>query len=364
MKLTVVGLGGKHELEVKAADTLAAVKAQLAPLVSLPPEELKLVAKGKAPPDATPLSALGLADGGKLMLMRSQAGAKSLQQRGKAAAPASATSANSRPLGAPPWLSIGCEVDYLDSGGERHSAVVQAIHTDDPPQLYCTVALAGGGERQTPLDRVQPRGGGGGAGGGGVGGRGAVTAAGEGPVLLSVSQGASKFELRCEPHSTVLSLKALLAPLVSGGAEPAAMRLLAKGKEAADDATVAALGMAPAGGRLMLLFKRRHHAEREGVALVQDGVARLAELRERVGKLTSRLRKRLLDAAEAQVQLGALEEELNAISLDLKNAAPNETSDAAAVRRERLAECARVGDELSAARKEHADALLGAQLGR
>ena len=213
MKLTVVGLGGKHELEVKAADTLAAVKAQLAPLVSLSPEELKLVAKGKAPPDATPLSALGLADGGKLMLMRSQAGAKSLQQRGKAAAPASATSANSRPLGAPPWLSIGCEVDYLDSGGERHSAVVQAIHTDDAPQLYCTVALAGGGERQTPLDRVQPRGGGGGAGGGGVGGRGAVTAAGEGPVLLSVSQGASKFELRCEPHSTVLSLKALLAPL-------------------------------------------------------------------------------------------------------------------------------------------------------
>ena len=60
-----------------------------------------------------------------------------------------------------------------------------------------------------------------------------------------------------------------LAPLVSGGAEPAAMRLLAKGKEAADDATVAALGMAPAGGRLMLLFKRRHHAEREGEALVQ-----------------------------------------------------------------------------------------------
>ena len=93
-------------------------------------------------------------------------------------------------------------------------------------------------------------------------------------------------------------------------------------------------------------------------------MARLAELRERVGKLALRLRKRLLDAAEAQVQLGALEEELNAISLDLKNAAPNVTSDAAAVRRERLAECARVGDELSAARKEHADALLGAQLGR
>ena len=35
-------------------------------------------------------------------------------------------------------------------------------------------------------------------------------------------------------------------------------------------------------------------------------MARLAELRERVGKLTLRLRKRLLDAAEAQVQLGAL----------------------------------------------------------
>ena len=51
------------------------------------------------------------------------------------------------------------------------------------------------------------------------------------------------------------------------------------------------------------------------------------EMRERVGKLALRLRKRLLDAAEAQVQLGALEEELNAISLDLKNAAPNETSD-------------------------------------
>ena len=60
--------------------------------------------------------------------------------------------------GAPTWLHVGALVDYLDSGGGAQSAIVKAVHTDDPPILYCTVAIDGVGERQTPLSRLLPRG--------------------------------------------------------------------------------------------------------------------------------------------------------------------------------------------------------------
>ena len=80
--------------------------------------------------------------------------------------------------------------------------------------------------------------------------------------------------------------------------------------------------------------------------------------------LLLKLTKRLLDSAEAQVQLGALDEEIGEITLDLKNAAPNESSEAAGVREQRLAQAAEIADELRAARDELKAADLAAQLGR
>ena len=360
-KIIAVGLGGKHELEVTPEDTIRSVKAKLEPLTSLSADELKLVVKGKTPTDQTLLSELGLADGAKIMLMRSKEGAK------KDKAPAGSAS-GSGIAGAPPWLVVGANVDYLESAGGRQSqpAVVKAIHTDDPPQLYCTIAFAdGGAERQTPLDRLLPRDDRVKAGAGGGGGGGALAEAGEGPISLGVSQGARKFTLRCEASTSVHALKKLLEPLVGGGAAAATMKLLSKGKEAADASTVEELGLAgPSGGKLMLLFKARHHREQEGAALVKDASAQLSDLLSRVQKLRHKLTKRLLDSAEAQVQLGALDEEIGEITLDLKNAAPNESSEAAGVREQRLAQAAEIADELRAARDELKAADLAAQLGR
>ena len=75
--LIAVGLGGKHEVAIDpAVDTIGSVKAKLEPLTSLAASELKLVVKGKSPPDATPIAQLGLANGAKIMLMRSREGAQ------------------------------------------------------------------------------------------------------------------------------------------------------------------------------------------------------------------------------------------------------------------------------------------------
>ena len=76
MKLFVSGLGGKHELESSPDDSIRSVKQKLEPLAKLSAAEMKLLVKGKAPADDVKLSTLGLADGAKLMLMRSAAGAK------------------------------------------------------------------------------------------------------------------------------------------------------------------------------------------------------------------------------------------------------------------------------------------------
>lgn len=361
--LIAVGLGGKHEVAIDpAVDTIGSVKAKLEPLTSLAASELKLVVKGKSPPDATPIAQLGLANGAKIMLMRSREGAKNDKPL-----PGAATAAAS--MVGPPWLSVGAQVDYLDSAGTHSQpAVVKAIHTDDPPQLYCTIALDdGGSERQTPVSRLLPRGdprrattADGGASGSTTG----ASEAGEGPIQLVVSQGTRKLVLHCEASASVLSLKQLLVPLLGGSAEPPTMKLLFKGKEAVDAATVEGLGVTPSGGKLMLLFKARHHREQEGAAIVKDCAAQLADLLSRAQRLRHRLTKRLLDSAEGQVQLGALEEEVGEIETDLRNAAPNAGSEAATVREARLAECAAIRLELKTARDEFTAAELAAQLNR
>ena len=62
--------------------------------------------------------------------------------------------------------------------------------------------------------------------------------------------------------------------------------------------------------------------------------------------------------------LGALEEEVGTILLDLKNAAPNESSDAAKVREANVAECEKLTAELADVRRAEAQAELMQQIGR
>ena len=149
MNIHVAGLGAKHTLACEPSDSIRSVKQRLEPLTALAAAEMKLLVKGKAPDDSTTLETLGVADGAKIMLMRSAQGAKSAKPP--------ASKASNVP-GAPAWCIVGATVDYVDGNGEAHPAAIKALHTDDPEGgLYCTVSLEGG-ERQTPIDRLRLRG--------------------------------------------------------------------------------------------------------------------------------------------------------------------------------------------------------------
>ena len=76
------------------------------------------------------------------------------------------------------------------------------------------------------------------------------------------------------------------------------------------------------------------------------------------------MNKRLMQGAEALAALGELDGELAELAQDLRNAAPSESSEAAAERKARIDECERLGAELAEARREEANAELHAQLGR
>lgn len=367
MRVTVAGLGKKHELDLTDADTMRGVKAKLEPLTGLAAAEMKLLVKGKAPDDGATVSGLGLGDGGKMMLMRSQLGAKGAAAADKKPAAAAAPSAS----GAPAWLVDGARVWYRNAANALEPAVVLAVHTDDPSALYCTITLDGGTERQTSADRLVRRDDAAAVASSSAlppapppaapttAGESSADAAGEGSVSLTVVQGKRQLTLRCEPSSTVLELKRSLTGLVS--ADAATMRLLVKGKEATDGAaSVESLGLA-GGGKCMLLFKERHHRETEGAAVVADCSAQLADLRGAVDKVRHKIAKRLLAGAEAMAALGELEGRADTIAQDLRNAA---SAGAATLRASHLAELAAIVDDLSEARKAEGHAELMAQLGR
>ena len=214
MKIIVSGLGGKHELDVSPEDALRAVKQKLEPMTGLDSAQMKLLVKGKSPDDGATVGALGLADGAKVMLMRSQLGAK------KEAASAPPPTAGG---GGPSWLVGGAKVLYRAGDGSLEHAVVRVVHTDDPAAPYYTIDV-GGAERQTPGDRLlrpdataptpPPA---------------APSEAGAGPISLTVTQGKRQLLLRAEPATTVAALKALLSGMLDGAA-PAAMKLLYKGR--------------------------------------------------------------------------------------------------------------------------------------
>ena len=347
MRLLVAGLA-KADLEIEAHETVRDVKARLEAIASMACEEMKLVIKGKVPPDDATVSSLGLGDSAKAMLMRSKLGAASAANSRPVASGSSAT--------APPWLAVGCRVTYVNAHGEGEPATVKAVHTDDPTACYYTVALEAG-ERQTSLDRLRP-----------AEDPPRATIAhqpplevGEGPVALTVSQGRTLITVRCEASSSVRELKALLGGPV--GADPSTMKLLSKGKEAADASTVESLGLG-AGGRLMLLFRARHHREVEGAAAVHDCAKQLVVLRERAERTRHRITKRLLAGAEAIAELGQVDGEVAALTQDLRNAKPAEAADAAQLRTAQLAELEEMAEMLREARRIAAEAELMAQLGR
>ena len=75
--VTVHAFGNRHTLSCAPDDAVCTLKARLAPVAAMAAAEMRLVAKGKtlADDDAT-LASVGVADGAKLMLLRSGAAPK------------------------------------------------------------------------------------------------------------------------------------------------------------------------------------------------------------------------------------------------------------------------------------------------
>ena len=348
MRLTVTGLGGKHDVDVAPEDSLRVVKQRLEPMAGLDADQMKLLVKGKQPDDAETVGALGLTDGAKVMLMRSQLGAK----KAAAAAPAPASAG-------PSWLVVGAKVLYRAAGGTLEHASVRGVHMDDLTAPYYTIEFDGT-ERQTAGDRLlkpddvaAPSTSAAAA---------APAEAGTGSVTLTVVQGRSQLLLHCEPTSRVADLKALARGLVDG-APPTRRRLLSKGKEACDESTGEALGLC-SGGKLMLLFRAGFHRAAEGAAVVRDAAPLLTDLRDRIAATRHKVTKRLLSGAEALGELGGLSDEVAALAQDVTNAAPHEAAEAAARRSAQLAELENLAAELDEARRVEALAELRGQTGR
>ena len=348
MRILVTGLGGRHELTVEATVTVRGVKELLEASADLEPAQMKILVKGKCPGDDATLADLGLIDGAKLMLMRSQLGTtKQIGQAGSSSSPDQTAS----------WLHAGAKVLYRSAEGALEHAHVRAVHTDDPSAPYYTIEVDGA-ERQTSAERLLRR------------DDGSVAdvetvppaEAGTGSVALTVVQGRRQLRLRCEPTSSIGELKRSLISLVDGGSA-ASMRLLVKGKEAHDGSTVEALGLA-AGGKLMLLFRAGHHRSVESAAVVRDCAVHLANLRERVTSTRHKITKRLLCGAEALGELGALSDEVAKLTQDVQNAVPNEAAEAATVRKEQLAQLEELASALAESRRLEAQAELRGQIGR
>ena len=307
------------------------------------------------------------------MMMRSKVGA--------AAAAASSAQAQQRPAvpalrDAPPWLKVGNVVSYLEGGSleQAQPVLIKAIHTDDPPELYCTISMDGGSgaERQTPISRLcewQPakhqKTSAAAAGTSSSSSARTVDEAGEGPVAITVVQGKREFLLRCTAEATVRSLKELLAPLTGADAPAIAPRQGPRGDRYADGRRRSR----PRRRRRRrqrqddASLPRRHHREVAGAEAVASCVGDLAALKVRVEKARHQITKRLLSGAEALATLGGLDDEVAAILQDLQNAAPNESSEAAAVRAARLTECEAMQHAL-AAQGRPAQAELMGQIGR
>ncbi|KAL3932236.1 MAG: hypothetical protein SGPRY_000788 [Prymnesium sp.] len=118
---------------------------------------------------------------------------------------------------------------------------------------------------------------------------------GEGSVQLSVVQGRQQHALLCEEATTVTELKGLLHS--SCGVHPSQQRLLFKGKEIRAAQTVAELGLA-GGGKLMLLFRERHHLEAEGKEAVRAGGEELSSLEQQWSSLQRKVSaRRAVDVA-------------------------------------------------------------------
>ena len=176
---------------------------------------------------------------------------------------------------------------------------------------------------------------------------------GHGPISLTVSQGRTAHALYCHADTTVREIKSLLEQ--PANAAPAQQRLLHKGKEATDELTIQQLGLSN-GGKLMLLFRQRHHQQEEGRAMIASVDEPLAAFHVKWAALQRKAAKRLLDEAAILTEGGALETELEALAQDLRNSAVKEESMAAARRESQLGELRELLEEVRMGKMQAAKA--------
>jgi len=264
VELTFAVAGKKFQLEAADDETIRLVKQRLEPLCAVPAGQQKWLVKGKEAPDEQTVGALGAA---KVMVLRNQAGHKASGSGTKGGSFSSLM-----PLTAAAAVRAASEAAAA-------AALAPAAPPPPPPQ--------------------EP------------------TELGQGSTLLLVSNGRQQYRVHCEATDTILSVKELLAAACS--AAPRQQRLLAKGKEADDASTIAGLGFA-AGGKLMLLFRAARHLQVEGDATLGACAPVIADLAKRIATTEARKKRRSDEPMVVLAAVGALEEELRAVRLDVQNA--------------------------------------------
>ena len=261
LQLTVIQGKVKHAVTCPGDSTVLQLKQQIQELSGVSPSSQKLIFKGKERKDAETLSAAGVANGDKLMLMLSPEGVKELkkeeeriagEKRKQEAADAQKLKENHRDgvVGDDqelnPTSTSKTTVIEEEGAGVKGTQVVQVVHTKVRYRLVADITN-------------------------------------------------SSF--------TFLNLKEKLAKLCHVPAKH--QRLIFKGKERDSSQTLAAAGV-KAGDKMMLLLAEGEWKVRDEKELIRDVEAELTNVEERVRKLKSQCEHGMFgnDVTEISVQAG------------------------------------------------------------
>jgi len=254
-------MNGKERLNVpcKLSSSFGELKSKISDLTGVPASHQKLIHKGKQPRDVDTLQAAGVKSGDKMMLMKSPSAAKDTAMEEKR------------------LLSDKRKQEAAESQKLRDEHRAGALDAPMPTPASQQQATTVVEDERLP-----------------------------GEAALLISQGKVKYKVAIgEGSRSVEELKQRVAKLT--GVDAKFHRLIYKGKELKDKASVEELGLKD-GDKMLLLFAEGHHKAVDETALVEELKEDVTVLEGDVGKLMKKCEHGLFgdDQNEISIRLGVL----------------------------------------------------------
>eukprot|EP00960_Hanusia_phi_P040312 754386-Hanusia_phi.AAC.1 len=313
----VVVIQGKERLKIpcKLSSSFGNLKEQISELTGISASQQKLIYKGKVeqPRDSDILQAAGVKNGDKMMLMASPAAGKDSTQEEKKRL----TEKNKEDLAEAQKLRDRHRDGALDAPAQSTTTHQETIMTEE--------------------DGLVP-----------------------GQPSIVISQGKVKYRVAIGAASRrVEELKQSVASLT--GAAAKFHRLIHRGRELKDSASMEELGLKD-GDKMLLLFAEGHHKAVDETALVEEMKEDVRLLEEDLSKLTKKCEHGLFgdDQNEISIRIGVL----NQVAAFLDNLLPTSISILALPEAERLLDNVRYlertaeGRELRSAAEEKLKSLM------